>query len=168
MMQLIQDQDNMPRVVETVRNKIGYSNLMFQFSTINEFIKTISDIKDANSKFPFFFIHSIGVKYDDTSQNVICDVQDIIIATDSKPDWTREFREEQSMIRLREILDAWLDRLRIDHKIDIVKYGNIVPHYFYGNTGISGYEGEVFPEHVDAIHLLNFQFRIKNNNIYKK
>lgn len=167
MMQFIQDSDNMPRVVEKIRKELGYPSLMFQFSTIHEFVATISDIKSANDKFPFFFIHSIGVKYDDTQQNVICDVQDMIIATDSKAEWTREQREEHTMPILRAILQKFIDRLRIDYKLDIVKYGDIVPHYFYGNTGISGYEGEVFPEHVDAIHLRNFQFRILNNNVYK-
>lgn len=168
MIQFIQDKDNMPRVIEKVRKELGYPSLMFQFSTITEFIKTLSDMKSDNDKFPFFFVHSIGVKYDDTKQNVICDVQDILIAVDSKAEWTRNERDAHTMPILRAILDKWIERLRIDHKLDIVKYGDIISHYFYGNTGVNGYEGEVFPAHVDVIQLRNFQFRILNNNIYNK
>lgn len=167
MIQFIQDSDNMPRVIEKVRTELGYPNLMFQFSTITEFIKTLSDMKSDNDKFPFFFIHSIGVKYDNTEQNVLCDVQDILIAVDSKAEWTRDERDAQTMPILRSILQAWIDRLHIDHKIDIVKYGDIISHYFYGTTGVNGYEGEIFPAHVDVIQLRNFQFRIINNNVYK-
>jgi hypothetical protein len=35
------------------------------------------------------------------------------------------------------------------------------PHFFYGKTGLTGYDGNIVPDFIDAIQLKNYVFRLK-------
>ena len=154
-------QDELCRVVENVRKQLGFDNITFQYSTMTEFIQLLTTIKDGNKKYPFFFVHSIGVDYDNSNFDTIVTISDILIAGDSKAKWTREERDDETFKPiLNPIYNTFLDKLRRDRNVEIVKRGNITNHYFYGDTGVEGYDGAKFPDHVDVIQLKNFQFRL--------
>ena len=162
-------QDALKNVVSKVQKELSFDNITFQYSTMNEFIQLLSNIKDDNYKYPFFFVHSIGVDVDNSNFDTIVTVSDILIAGDSRKDWERTERDEKVFKPfLNRIYDTFLEEMRYDRNIEIVKRGSVVNHYFYGDTGVEGYDGAKFPDHVDVKQLRNFQFRILKNNNCKK
>lgn len=162
-------QDELERVCRNIQKQMGMDNLKFQYSTMNEFIKEMSKIKNENKKFPFFFVHSLGVSYDNTNNDTICTVKDIIIAVDSNSQWTADIRDQKTIKPiLLPIFDTFVDKLTRDRGIEIQSKGRVIVHYFYGNTGFAGYDGEIYPDHLDAIQLTDFKFRIINRNCLNK
>ncbi len=162
-------QDELERVSRNIQKQLSMDNLKFQYSTMNEFITEMSKIKNENKKFPFFFVHSLGVSYDNSNNDIICTVKDIIIAVDSNSNWTSDIRDQKTIKPiLLPIYDTFLDKLTRDRGIEIQSKGKVIVHYFYGNTGFAGYDGEIYPDHLDAIQLTDFKFRIINRNCLNK
>jgi len=161
-MKLIQDE--LEKVVAKVQTELMLDNLTFECSTVNEFLAILANKKTPIAKYPFFFVNAQGIEYHDSRTDVIVSVPDIVIATYSDSKWSRRERDEQSFKPiLNRIYEVFEDKLNRDRNLDITTYGKRINHYFYGKTGLNGYEEGIYPDHVDAIQLRNFQFRIKNN-----
>lgn len=152
-------QKDMPDFIEMIRQRLSLDNITFYYSTKTEFINLLTATKEASDKYPFFFINSVGVKYNELEQT--CSVDEIVIATKSLMEWTAIEREQESMSILTPIYNAFLDLGKYHKYIKINREGDMTPHYFYGKTGIDGYESGIYPDHVDAISLNNFVFRLK-------
>lgn len=152
-------QNDIETIVEHIKESLGLDNLTFYCSTPNEFVSMLNGLKsNTNLKYPFFFINSTDIRYVDN----VCYVGDIVIATLSKVNYKSKDREEKSMTPiLRPILDAFIRYTKINKWVKLHKDGDVYVHYFYGKTGIVGYESGIFPDHVDAIQLKNYQFRVK-------
>lgn len=161
-MKLIQDE--LERIVEKIKCELGFENTTFAYSTVAEFLQVLTNKKTPKSKYPFFFINSVNVKYDNNGLDSICTVDDIVIATYSDSKWSAKQRDLQSFKPiLLPIYEKFIDKLKRDRHVELVKEGTITIHYFYGKTGLVGYESGEYPDHVDAIQLKNFQFRLTNN-----
>lgn len=154
-------QNDIETIVGYVKESLGLDNLKFYCSTPNEFIAMLNSLKsNDHMKYPFFFINSTDIRYNDYDK--LCYVGDIVIATLSKPDFTSKAREEKSMTPiLKPIFNEFLRYTKINKWVKLHKEGDMYVHYFYGKTGIVGYESGIFPDHVDAIQLKNYQFRVK-------
>jgi hypothetical protein len=153
-------QKELERIVGYIKRGLKLDGLLFYYSTPAEFIQLLTSTSKHKDKYPFFFVNSLNVKYDYKTH--VCTVDDIVLATWSKEDWTTKKREQESMKRLKPIYDEFLRRCYFDPNISLFKQGEMYPHYFYGKTGIIGHEDGTFPDHVDAIQLKNIQFRIFN------
>ena len=97
-------------------------------------------------------------------------IKDIVIATMSDKNWTREKRDELNFKPiLIPILQEFFRLLMFDRDLSVYQTGETIFHYFYGETGLNGYEAQKFTQAVDAIQLKNFQFKMSKNCItYKK
>jgi len=151
-------QTELERIVGYIKRDFNLDGLLFYYSSPAEFIQLLTATEKKRDKYPFFFVSSINAKYDYKTN--LCTVDDIVIATWSSADWTTKTRDEESMKILKPIYDEFLRRCYYDKNISLHKQGEMYPHYFYGKTGIIGYEEGIFPDHVDAIQLKNIQFRI--------
>lgn len=161
-MKLIQEE--LKRVIGNVQKDLCEDNITFYYSTVNEFLEVLANKKTAKAKYPFFFVNSVNVSYDNSGLDSICSVDDIVIAIDSMSKWNASDRDEKSFKpRLLPIYEKFIDKLKRDRHVEIVKEGTMIIHYFYGKTGLTGYEQGIYPDHVDAIQLKNFQFRLTNN-----
>lgn len=166
-MKLIQDE--LQKVTESIQSCLGLDNLTFYYSTVNEFMNLLANKKTPKLKYPFLFVNSVGVHYKDTPTDTIVIVPDIVIATYSSIKWNAQERDKQSFKPvLLPIYNEFLTLLTRVQGIEITQYGDRYDHYFYGKTGLVGYEQDEYPDHVDAIQLKNFQFRLTNNNNCKK
>lgn len=155
---------DMQRVMEFVKKRTGLDNIFVYYSTPNEFLDKLMLMQKEN-KYPFFFIDSQRVKYNDVDRT--CTIEDMVIATLSKPEWTADKREELSMPILKSVLNTFLDVTKMDMYVRLHKEGDIIQHYFYGKTSPLGYDGIIYPDFVDAIQLRNFQFRLKKECLTK-
>jgi len=161
-MKLIQDE--LCRIVGKIQEERNLDNLTFYYSTVNEFMQLLSNKKTPKAKYPFFFVNSVNTSYDNTGYDSICSIDDIVIATYSDAKWSALERDKQSFKPiLLPIYEKFIDKLKRDRHVEIVKEGEIIIHYFYGKTGLTGYDSGEYPDHVDAIQLRNFQFRLTNN-----
>ena len=161
-MKLIQEE--MKRVIGYVQAELKFDNITFAYSTVTEFIQDLTATRSANDKYPFFYVDSVGVTYEPNGIDTICTVKTIVIATDSKPKWTALKRDEESVKPiLLPIYDLFVDKLNRDRNIELFEEGDLIIHYFYGDTGLSGYDSGKFPDHVDAIQLNNYKFSLTNN-----
>jgi hypothetical protein len=151
-------QTELERIVGYIKEDFNLDNLLFYYSTPAEFIQLLTAKQTQKDKYPFFFVSSLNVKYDYKTN--VCTMDDIVIATWSKDDWTTKKREQESMTILDPIYDEFLRRCYFDKNISLHVQGEKYPHYFYGKTGIIGHEEGIFPDHVDAIQLKNIKFRI--------
>ena len=148
-----------------IQKSLGLDNLVFYYSTLNEFIETLNNLKKQNLRYPFFFVHSDRVTYSDGKNDVICSVENIVIATLSDQKWTAAVRDLESFKPiLLPIYEELYDGMQRNREINIHSHGDIHIHYFYGKEGIVGYEGLIFPDFIDAIQLKNYKFRISKNN----
>lgn len=152
-------QQDMPDFIEVIRKRLNLDNITFYYSTKTEFIEMLKATKKNSDKYPFFFINASDVQYNDT--DMTCTVAEIVIATISEMNWKAPEREKESMTILKPIYSQFLELGRYHKYVKINKEGTMQPHYFYGKTGIDGYESGIFPDHVDAISLNNFVFRLK-------
>jgi hypothetical protein len=148
--------------LEKIRVELGFDNMNFYHSTPNEFIQLLMNLTNTDSrlKFPLFFVNSTTVKY----ENGICTIGELVIATKTDPMFRAEVRDEQSF---KPILLPIYRKFHWDLKTGIrnavmVKEGSVKLHYFYGKSGLYGYEGTTLPDCIDAIELNNFQIRIFN------
>lgn len=157
-MKLIQDEIIV--MAERIRVKLGLDAIKPYYSTPYEFVTMLTKLK-ADVKYPFIFINSIGVRYGDKG---MVTVPDIVVATRSDKNWSALERDTKSMKPfLIPIVDEFERQMRFSRELRIQTVGEKVLHYFYGTSGINGYEGVLFPDHVDAIQLINYKFRISNN-----
>lgn len=139
--------------------------IRFYHSTPIEFVSVVG--KESNKhKLPFFFVNSIS----SNEKEGIWTIKDIVIATMSDKNWTSEVRDRNSFEpTLIPILQEFFRLLMFDRDISVYKTGETFFHYFYGETGLNGYEAQKFTQAVDAIQLKNFQFKMSKNCItYKK
>lgn len=173
-MEFKQLQISMNRIVDIISNNIDKKlktslgdnyiaenpfKIKFYYSTPIEFINIVGK-EDTNEKLPFFFVNSMSA----TEKQDIWTVKDIVIATLSDINWTREKRDEINfrpiLIPILQEFERWL---MFDRDISIYKKGDTYFHYFYGETGLIGYDGQNFTQPVDAIQLKNFQIRMSKN-----
>lgn len=139
--------------------------IRFYHSTPIEFVSVVG--KESNKdKLPFFFVNSIQT----SEKDGIWVIKDIVIATMSDKNWTREKRDELNFKPiLIPILQEFFRLLMFDRDLSVYQTGETIFHYFYGETGLNGYEAQKFTQAVDAIQLKNFQFKMSKNCItYKK
>ena len=133
--------------------------IKFYYSTPVEFINIVGK-ESIREKLPFFFVNSMN----STEKDDIWTIKDIVIATLSDTNWTREKRDE---LNFRPILIPILKEferiLMFDRDISIFSKGETYFHYFYGETGLIGYDGQNFTQPVDAIQLKNFKIRMSKN-----
>lgn len=166
-MKLIQDE--LERIALQVQTCLGLDNMTFYYSTVNEFMNLLANKKTPKEKYPFFFVNSVNVHYKDSPTDMIVEVPDIVIATYSSIKWSAPERDKQSFKPiLLPIYSNFLLSCTRDSSVEITKYGDRYDHYFYGKTGLVGYEQDEYPDHIDAIQLKNYQFRLTNNNNCKK
>jgi len=157
-------QNEIQRIVEDIKTYLKLDNITFYYSTPTEFIEHLTKLGNKqHRKYPFFFVNSMNVHYNET--NRICYVDDIVIATWSKSEWKADEREEKSMPIIKSIHKEFVRRTKFDKYVKLYKEGEVYPHYFYGKTGIVGYESGIFPDHVDAIQLKSNEFRLKKECI---
>jgi len=154
-------QDELILMAERMRVNLGFDALKPYYSTPYEFVTMMSKAKDS-VKYPFIFISSIGVKYEEKG---VVTVPDIVFGTKSKAEWSALTRDEKSMkpflIPLIEEFERQLKH--VSRKMGIHTYGTMTPHYFYGVSGLNGYDGLIIPDHIDAIQLQNYKFRISEH-----
>jgi hypothetical protein len=155
-------QDVLKVELEKIRVELGFDNMNFYCSTPNEFVDVLLNLthNDSRLKFPMFFVNSTTVKYN----NGICTIGEMIIATKTDPLFRAEIRDEQSF---KPILLPIYRKLHWSLKSGIsnavmVREGDVKLHYFYGKSGLYGYDGNKLPDYIDAIELNNFQIRIFN------
>ena len=157
-MKLIQDE--IFTMAERIRVKLSLDAIKPYYSTPYEFVTMLSKLR-SNVKYPFIFINSIGVRYSDDG---IVTVPDVVFATLSDKNWSARERDEKSMKPiLIPLVDEFERQLGFSRELRIQTVGDKTLHYFYGTTGINGYDGAIFPDHVDAIQLTNYRFRISKN-----
>ena len=162
-------QDILSPEIKLVQEDLGLDNSRFKYSTPIEFINELKALNDLQ-RYPFFFINSMMVDYDLQSKNdKIINVGEIVIATKSLSGWSSEERDAKSFKPiLIPFLERFLERLTFNKNLSVLKEGKIKLHYFYGKQGLYGGDGNIFNDSVDAIQLLNFQFRLSNNKQCKK
>jgi hypothetical protein len=151
-------QDELIILTERIKESLNLPSLKFYYSTPYEFVTMMSKAKD-DVKYPFIFVSSIGVRYEEKDLVV---VPDIVIGTKSKAEWSALVRDERSM---KPILIPILEELTrqiksVSRRLSMNTYGSKTLHYFYGRSGLNGYEGTIFPDHIDAIQLQGYRFRI--------
>ena len=156
-------QDILCPEIELVQKDLCLDNSKFKYSTPTEFVNEMKKLDDSQ-RYPFFFVNSMLVDYDLQSKNDrIINVGEIVIATKTDKEWSSEARDAKSFKPiLIPFLERFIERMKFNSKISILKEGKVKLHYFYGKQGIYGYDGDVFNDSVDAIQLLNFQFRLSN------
>ena len=159
-------QDILSADLAVIKQELGvesplHDNLVFKYSTPNEFINTLKALDDY-SRYPFFFVNSGTVEYDKSNpEEVICSVGEIVIATKTLSTYSSEERDlEVFKPILNPFLDAFIEQMRYSQGAIISEEGKIKLHYFYGSQGLYGTDGNVFEDSVDAIQLLNYKFRI--------
>lgn len=153
-------QNDIYRIVEQIREYKKLDNITFYYSTPNEFIEHLTKLGNKqNRKYPFFFVNSLNVRYNEADK--LCYVDDIVIATLSKPEWKADERELKSMPILKGIYNEFIRRTKFDKYVKLHKEGDMYPHFFYGKTGLTGYDGSIVPDFIDAIQLKNYVFRLK-------
>lgn len=157
-------QDILRRETELVRADLGLDNSKFKYSTPIEFVNELKVLNDAQ-RYPFFFVNSMLVDYDLQSKNDrVINVGEIVIATKALSKWSSEERDVKSFKPiLVPFIERFFERMRFNKQVSIMKEGKVKLHYFYGKQGLYGSEGNIFNDSVDAIQLLNFQFRLSNN-----
>ncbi len=173
-----QIQTSMERIVGIISNNIdkemqkneGYIEgqpfkLRFYHSTPIEFVNVVGK-ESVNQKLPFFFVNSMLSSEGDG----IWVIKDIVIATMSDKNWTREKRDAVNFKPiLIPVLQEFHRILCFDRDLSVYRTGDTIFHYFYGETGLKGYEAHKFTQSVDAIQLKNFQFKMSRNCLtYKK
>lgn len=160
-----QVQDELECLVNKIKKVLCFDNMTFYYSTPYEFISHISEKKNVEDRYPFFFVSSLGVTYNDD----ICSVDNIVIATLSKPEWKSKDRDLKTFKPiLIPVYDEFKTRLFNNRNLTLHTEGDVTFHYFYGETGIQGYEGLIFPNFIDAIQLRGFKFRITDNKTCNK
>lgn len=153
-------QNEIQRIIGYIKDDLNLDNITFYYSTPAEFIEHLTKLGNKqHRKYPFFFVNSVNVHYNETDR--ICYIEDIVIATWSKSEWKADEREEKSMPVLKNIHKEFVRRTKFDKYVKLYKEGDVYPHYFYGKTGLVGYDGNIVPDFVDAIQLKGYQFRLK-------
>jgi hypothetical protein len=157
-------QDILCPEIELVQKDLCLDNSKFKYSTPTEFVDELKALDDSQ-RYPFFFVNSMLVDYDLQSKNDrIINVGEIVIATKTLKEWSSEARDAKSFKPiLIPFMERFFERMKFNPKISILKEGKVKLHYFYGKQGLYGSEGNLFNDSVDAIQLLNFQFRLSNN-----
>lgn len=158
-------QDILQTEVNRIRKELGLQNLTFYYSTLNEFIDHLAKLGNQSERYPFFFVNSNRVTYNFEKNDCICSVENIIIATLSDPKWTATERDKESFKPyITPIYEEFECGMKKNREISIHSYGDLYIHYFYGKEGVTGYEGLIFPDFIDAMQLKNYKFRISQNN----
>lgn len=158
-------QDILELECDRIRKKMSLDNLTFYYSTLNEFVDHLEKLGSKKERYPFFFVNSNRVTYNESKNDLICSVENIILATLSDPKWTASIRDIESFKPiLRPIYEEFNNGMMINREINIHSYGDVYIHYFYGKEGVNGYENLIFPDFVDAIQLKNYKFRISKTN----
>ena len=140
--------------------KLDY-DIKFEYCTINELAEKLTKKGSDNSRYPLFFANSIGTTYVDN----VCTVSDIIIATKNVATMYAERRNEVSIKPiLMPIYEEFIKQLWVNREFSLNAYGNVTPHYFYGEEGKTGYESLKFPDFVDVISIKNMKFTIRNKS----
>ena len=154
-------QDILKDQVEEVRVTLGLTCLKFKYSTGAEFVDELIKLGETKVKYPFFFVDSSTV--DVTGDTV--KIGKMIIATLTVPEYNSKQREIKTFgdilvpISNEFIKGVWIS----NPDIAVMKRGTEHAHYFFGNSGIYGIDGNVFSDAVDALELKNFQFRVSKN-----
>lgn len=154
-------QDILRTQVEEVRVALGLTCLKFKYSTGAEFVDELIKLGKTKVKYPFFFVDSSTVEFN----NDTVKIGKMIIATLTSPEYNSEQRETKTFGDiLFPISEEFIKEIWISNRdIAVMKRGTVHAHYFFGNSGIYGIDGNVFSDAVDALELKNFQFRLSNN-----
>ena len=146
--------------------KAAPTDILLYTSTYIEFEQILEQFKDKSSKFPLIFINSNKVDYKSVNGGFVdVTLGQVIIATNSIPEWTYDIRDFQNFEPiLRPLSQIFIDSL--------VRFGFIKPTadiqwkewHFFGRSGEYGSTGNLFSDFVDAIEIKNLKIRIQINN----
>lgn len=165
-------QDILCKEAEWAKNDCNLDNMLFYYSTPTEFVEVLKETakKDKFAPYPFVFVNSQTVSYDRTNKNLTTiSVGELVIATITKPNYKSAERDLKTFKPiLLPYMDAFLDRVTNGQGLVLQSYGTTKLHYFYGKEGIYGSEGNLFNDSVDAIQILDLEFRLTKNNNCKK
>jgi hypothetical protein len=133
--------------------------IKYYYSTPIEFVNIVG--KEAKKhKFPFFFVNALNTKYNKD----IVSINDIVIATATRSDWTSSKRKVESYDPiLTPILNDFYRILRIHHNISLSDEGDTIFQMFYGDDTMIGHDSAKFDCPIDAIQLKDFKFRVTQN-----
>lgn len=138
--------------------------MKFKYSTWSEWLQEIHSApsNDLSIVFPFMFVNALGV----TEVNDTVTFPNIIFAvpTPLENDGHDAKTVDRDTLSFRPLLNnfykLFYDALRINTSFSIADKGERVNHYFYGNYGLNGGEGNMFPQQVDCIEIKNLKLRI--------